>query len=104
MAYCFNDNKSKYELSEMFKTVAGTFDSKSVPANGYTSISTNMSSVIPSGYKPVFARLNATGSNAVLYYQLSFNIETYNAFIGLRNVTNSAVSVSPSLSITCIKE
>jgi len=88
----------------MFKTVAGTFDSKSVPANGHTSISTNMSSVIPSGYKPVFARLNATGSNAVLYYQLSFNIETHNAFIGLRNVTSSAVSVQPSLSITCIKE
>lgn len=83
-----------------------TFPSSvSIAANNtYTNTDVDVSSAIPAGYTPVFAYCRATGENSISCYQCGMhNIAGKKAVIQLRNISASALNVTPVITVVSVK-
>lgn len=75
-----------------------------ISANGtYTNTAIDVSAHIPNGYKLVDVDCTATGSNVIYCYQAGKDSDT-TAVLQLRNISSSAITITPMLKTTCIKQ
>ena len=98
-------NKWEHESSLLtnadFLTKIVSLNQVTVPANaGIAGSTTNISGQIPSGYKLLDAREVGSGNNGCYIYY--FRADGTNITLQLRNVTNSAITTSPSAQLLLI--
>lgn len=98
-------NKWEHESSLLtnadFLTKIVSLNQVTVPANaGITGSTTNISGQIPSGYKLLDAREVGSGNNGCYIYY--FKVDGTNIILQLRNVTNAAITTSPSAQLLLI--
>lgn len=99
------ENKWKRESSLLtnadFLTKIVSLNQVTVPANaGIAGSTTNISGQIPSGYKLLDAREVGSGNNGCYIYY--FRADGTNITLQLRNVTNAAITTSPSAQLLLI--
>ena len=83
-----------------FLTKIVSLNQVTVPANTGITGSTNISGQIPSGYKLLDAREVGSGNNGCYIYY--FKVDGTNITLQLRNVTNNAITTSPSAQLLLI--
>ena len=98
-------NKWEHESSLLtnadFLTKIVSLNQVTVPANaGIAGSTTNISGQIPSGYKLLDAREVGSGNNGCYIYY--FRADGTNITLQLRNVTNAAITTSPSAQLLLI--
>lgn len=98
-------NKWEHESSLLtnadFLTKIVSLNQVTVPANaGIAGSTTNISGQIPSGYKLLDAREVGSGNNGCYIYY--FRADGTNITLQLRNVTNAAITTSPSAHLLLI--
>ena len=94
-------NVSDVLTNDHFLTKIVSLNQVTVPANaGITGSTTNISGQIPSGYKLLDAREVGSGNNGCYIYY--FKVDGTNIILQLRNVTNAAITTSPSAQLLLI--
>ena len=98
-------NKWEHESSLLtnadFLTKIVSLNQVTVPANaGIAGSTTNISGQIPSGYKLLDAREVGSGNNGCYIYY--FRADGTNITLQIRNVTNAAITTSPSAQLLLI--
>lgn len=84
-----------------FLTKMVSLNQVTVPANaGITGSTTDISNQIPSGYKLLDARELGSGNNGCYIYY--FKVDGTKITLQLRNVTNAAITTSPSAQLLLI--
>lgn len=98
----FNKSDSTISgLSKSIKVIENTFKNFLVSASSYT-VANHTITGIPQNFTPIYATLkNTTSTNAFSY--LCYLLDKTHVRIGIRNISNSALTLNPIMQIICIR-